>query len=89
MQVIAKAAGYHGRYRNPGDKFEVPEGTKGSWFTPVGNKKEGSLDTLSAPALKELLDAKGINYAGNASKAVLISLLENPPHPDDEEDFLA
>ena len=35
MLVIATAKGFFGQYRNEGDEFEVPEGTKGSWFKPV------------------------------------------------------
>ena len=35
MLVIATAKGFFGQYRDEGDEFEVPEGTKGSWFKPV------------------------------------------------------
>lgn len=35
MRVIATAIGYFGALRVEGDEFEVPDGTKGSWFKPV------------------------------------------------------
>ena len=35
MKVIATKQGYFGKLRDVGDEFEVPEGTKGSWFKPV------------------------------------------------------
>jgi hypothetical protein len=35
MLVKAKAKGHFGSLREVGDEFEVPHGTKGSWFTPV------------------------------------------------------
>ena len=35
MKVIATQAGYFGKLRQPGDEFDVPDGTKGSWFEPV------------------------------------------------------
>lgn len=38
MKVIATKLGYLGKLRQPGDEFEVPNGTKGSWFEPVEQK---------------------------------------------------
>lgn len=35
MKVIALKQGYFGKLRQPDDQFEVPDGTKGSWFQPV------------------------------------------------------
>ena len=35
MLVIATAKGFFGQYRNEGDEFEVPEGTKAAWFGPA------------------------------------------------------
>lgn len=35
MEVIATAKGYHGSLREPGESFDVPDGTKGSWFQPA------------------------------------------------------
>lgn len=39
MQVRALQAGFFGGRRRAGDVFEVPEGTKGKWFAPVGETK--------------------------------------------------
>ena len=41
MKVIATKQGYLGKLRQPGDEFEVPEGSKGSWFQPVEQKANG------------------------------------------------
>jgi hypothetical protein len=35
MEVIAIRRGYHGKLREPGEKFDVPVGTEGSWFEPT------------------------------------------------------
>ena len=35
MKVIATKQGYFGKLRDVGDEFEVPEGSKASWFQPV------------------------------------------------------
>ena len=35
MRVVATAQGYLGCFREVGDEFEVPDGAKASWFTPV------------------------------------------------------
>lgn len=35
MRVVANSIGYFGSLRVAGDEFEVPTGTKGSWFAPV------------------------------------------------------
>lgn len=37
MIVKAIATGYHGHLREPGDEFEVPKGSKASWFVPVSH----------------------------------------------------
>lgn len=41
MKVIALKAGYFGKLRQPGDVFDVPEGSKASWFEPVEPKADG------------------------------------------------
>ena len=41
MQVIATKPGYFGKLRAKGDKFEVPEGEKASWFEPVEPVADG------------------------------------------------
>lgn len=35
MRVVANSKGYFGAVREAGEEFEVPDGTKGSWFAPV------------------------------------------------------
>lgn len=35
MRVIAKQLGFFGKLHQPGDEFEVPDGTKGDWFEAV------------------------------------------------------
>lgn len=35
MKVIASKQGYFGKLREPGDTFDVPDGSKASWFAPV------------------------------------------------------
>jgi len=39
MLVIALKAGYHGKLREVGEKFDVPNGSKASWFQPVALDK--------------------------------------------------
>lgn len=41
MKVIATKLGYLGKLRQPGDEFEVPEGSKASWFEPVKQEAKG------------------------------------------------
>lgn len=41
MKVIAKQLGFFGKLREPGDEFEVPDGTKGDWFEAVDKPVEG------------------------------------------------
>lgn len=45
MEVIATKKGYHIGPRKPGDKFEVPEGTKASWFKPTNAKPAQQANT--------------------------------------------
>lgn len=36
MKVIATAMGFDGKQiRNPGDEFDMPDESKGSWFAPL------------------------------------------------------
>lgn len=35
MKVEAIKPGYHGKLREPGEVFEVPDGSKASWYQPV------------------------------------------------------
>ena len=48
MKVIATKLGYFGKLREPGDEFEVPDGTKGSWFEPVKPTAEGKKPNKAA-----------------------------------------
>lgn len=56
MRVVALQLGVWGAgRRRPGEEFEVPDGTRASWFVPVAGykppaegKKEKVVDTLSA-----------------------------------------
>lgn len=49
MIVVAHFMGFYGGVRRrPGDKFEVPDGTKSKWFAPIGEKLTSG---LKAPAL--------------------------------------
>ncbi|CAB3624678.1 hypothetical protein [Achromobacter pestifer] len=45
MKVIATAVGYAGKdghqLRQPGDVFEVPDGSKATWFNPVDDDAGG------------------------------------------------
>jgi len=35
MRVVAKAPGFFQYFREEGEEFEVPEGSKATWFKPV------------------------------------------------------
>ena len=53
MQVIATKVGFFGgSRRRVGDEFEVPEGTKASWFIPVG-ETAGAKRRAAAQAEKD------------------------------------
>lgn len=49
MKVVATKTGYHGKIRQPGDEFDVPDKSKASWFEPVGGKKVRSKGEAEAP----------------------------------------
>lgn len=58
MKVVANAIGFFGSLRQVGDEFEVPEGSKGSWFTPVKAekpKKPGAAQAAQAQPGDELV----------------------------------
>lgn len=40
MKVKAIELGYHGALREPGDEFDVPKGSKASWFEPIAAQAE-------------------------------------------------
>lgn len=52
MKVIATKPGYFGKLRAVGEEFDVPDGSKATWFEPVkgdkpadtkGGKSDGKL----------------------------------------------
>ena len=54
MKVKALDRGYHGALREPGDEFDVPEGSKATWFEPTApevekKKPEGRKKPEDAP----------------------------------------
>jgi len=49
MKVIATKPGYFGKLRAEGDVFDVPEGTKASWFA-LYEPKEGDEVTVDPKA---------------------------------------
>lgn len=86
MKVIAIKQGYFGKLRAPDDVFEVPDGEKASWFTPVDKKgaAEGKGDAkpsdgLKVDELKAALVAKGISVPEGAKKDELAALLDAAP----------
>jgi hypothetical protein len=60
MLVIAKARGYFDGIREPGDKFNVPDGEKATWFEPVEKPKE----VKESPAKGEKKEATKDEGAG-------------------------
>ncbi len=56
MKVIATKQGYFGKLRDVGDEFEVPEGTKGSWFKPVPADEPEAKPTRGRKASSEPAD---------------------------------
>lgn len=38
MRVVATKPGYHGKLRQAGEEFDVPDKEKASWFAPVETK---------------------------------------------------
>lgn len=52
MKVIATATGYFQKVRAPGEVFDVPANTKGSWFAPVDKAQAKALADSHAAAAK-------------------------------------
>ena len=53
MEVVATAVGFAGALRQPGDKFEMPEGSKATWFKetkPAAEPKPGKAKASDKPA---------------------------------------
>jgi hypothetical protein len=42
MKVTATKPGYHGKLREPGDTFDVPAGSKATWYVPASAETEAS-----------------------------------------------
>jgi len=55
MKVIATKQGYFGKLRQPGDEFEVPKGTKGSWFSPADKPAEKPADKPAEKPAEDLV----------------------------------
>lgn len=53
MKVIATKPGYFGKLRAEGDVFDVPEGTKASWFALYEPKEGDEVMTVDPKAAKE------------------------------------
>lgn len=62
MRVIATKQGYHGKLREVGDEFDVPDGEKASWFEP---KEKPAAEAKAAAKGKQ---ADGGTPAANAQK---------------------
>lgn len=45
MQVVATEKGYFGALREAGDSFDVPDGSRASWFKPVETSAEKPVET--------------------------------------------
>jgi len=49
MRVVATAPGFDNvKLREPGEEFDMPDGSKGSWFRPVV-KRKGPADPAASP----------------------------------------
>lgn len=67
MRVIAKARGFFGQLIEPGQEFEVPEGTKGSWFETVGKGDAGG-EKAGEKAGKNSTTTKQVDAITKATK---------------------
>ena len=56
MRVIATKPGFFSYLRQEGDEFEVPEGTKGSWFKPEPADEPEAKPTRGRKAASEPAD---------------------------------
>lgn len=102
MKVRAIAKGFYGnRIRNEDDVFDVPEGTKGSWFIPLAEAKRVSAPAaaempmtieeakkLTNDELRSFLDAEEIKYPDSATKAELAKMLIDGMTKKAEEDLV-
>ena len=66
MRVIATAQGYFGQLLEAGQEFEVPDGTKGSWFKPAGKDDKG--EAASPKAGKSATTTANVDAIAKATK---------------------
>lgn len=66
MRVIATALGYYGQLLDVGQEFDVPEGTKGSWFKPAGKDERG--EPATAKAGKSATTTANVDAIAKATK---------------------
>lgn len=61
MKVTATAKGFHGTYREAGEEFDVPDGSKASWYKATkqleADTKADAAKALVAKAEKAKADA--------------------------------
>lgn len=57
MKVTAIKPGYFGKLRQIGDEFDVPDGTKASWFAPAAaaDQKPSEPAKKQKPAAADLV----------------------------------
>lgn len=57
MEVAAIAVGFYGQLRQVGDVFDVPKGSKASWFKPTkpDGKSDGAKDQRKPDSAEEQL----------------------------------
>ena len=67
MQVIATAKGYYGALIQPGQTFDVPDKTKGSWFRPVKDDEQ-SAGAAAEKAGKSSTTTKNVDAITKATK---------------------
>lgn len=72
MQVVALKQGYFGCLRTAGDVFEVPQGTKASWFAPVQPAQESA---EAVPASDEIAAEAGGKKTGKKKTAAADDLV--------------
>ena len=68
MRVIATQRGFFGQLIEPGQEFEVPDGTKGSWFKPVGKGEAGGEPAESTKAGKNSTTTKQVDAITKSTK---------------------
>ena len=49
MRVIATKLGFYGQLRYEGDEFDVPKGSKATWFKPVKGAADAAANVPTEP----------------------------------------